>query len=61
MYLGKTAISYVDGVEEAIKKMVVEIGGKGLLYKYFNDWAKEFTGSSVTNSEDKLNSKRFGK
>ena len=60
-YLGKTAISYVDEVKEAIKKMVEENGRKELMYKYFNDWGKEFTGSSATNREDKLNSKRFGK
>ena len=61
MYLGKTAISYGDEMKEAIKKMVEENGCKELLYKYFNDWAKVFTGSSATNREDKLNSKSFGK
>ena len=61
MYLGKTKISYVDEVEETLKKMVAGIKAKELLGKYFNDRPKELTGSAATNREDKLNSKSFGK
>ena len=61
MYLGNTEISYVDERKEVLEEMVEENGWKELLYEYFIGWSKVFTGSSATNREDKLNSKRFGK
>ena len=58
MYLGKTAILYVDELEEALKVLVKY---RKLQGKYFNDWAGKCAGSCATNREGKLDSKSFGK